>query len=118
MEEFAFREGDGVPGILSGEIIPVERNDKEVMELVPDGTPKGFHERGDGREEEREDGFEYVPERILFVDDLVEKGFEADELNDFASALTMRWLLWTTHLGVTSRRMFACFIKLRLQLVP
>ena len=91
MEESAFREGDGVPGVFAGEVVPIERDDEEVVELVPDGTTEGFHERRDGGEGEREYGFEQPPEGVLLVDDLVEKGFEADELQDIELTLNIEY---------------------------
>lgn len=59
--EGAAREGDGVPVVFAGEVVAVERDNEEIVEFVPDRTAEGFHERGKGSKEEREDGFDEAP---------------------------------------------------------
>lgn len=61
VEEPTAREGDGVPLILAGEAVAVERDDEEVVQLVPNGAPESLHYRCDGSEGEGDDGLEDTP---------------------------------------------------------
>ena len=81
VDETAAGEGHGVPLVLAREVVAVQRNDEEVVQLVPDRASEGFHDGRDGGEGEGDDGLEDAPELVLLVDDLVEEGFKADELD-------------------------------------